>query len=145
MKIVLQRVSRASVMVDGSVAGSIDRGYVVLLGISGNDDGSKVEKAVDKIRRLRIFPDESGKTNLSVADVNGEILIVSQFTLYADCRRGNRPSFTDAADPALARELYNHFIKCATGKFARVEHGVFGADMKVELVNDGPFTVLLEI
>ena len=144
MKIVLQRVSRASVTVDNNVVGSIDRGYVVLLGVGAGDGKSKVERLVDKIQKLRIFPDENGKTNLSIADVGGGILVISQFTLYADCRKGNRPGFTDAADPALAEELYEYFIKYATGKFIKVERGIFGADMKVELTNDGPFTVLLE-
>ena len=144
MKIVLQRVSRASVTVDGNMVGSIDKGYVVLLGIGSGDNRAKVEKAVDKIQKLRIFPDENGKTNLSIADVNGGILVISKFTLYADCRKGNRPSFTDAADPTLAEDLYNYFIECSKDKFNKVEHGVFGADMKVELINDGPFTVILE-
>jgi len=144
MKIVLQRVSRASVTVDGHIAGSIDKGYVVLLGIGGGDDQAKVDKMLDKIQKLRIFPDRDGKTNLSVGDVGGGILIVSQFTLYADCRKGNRPSFTGAAHPALAKGLYEYFIERAKGKFTRVAHGVFGAAMQVELVNDGPFTVILE-
>jgi len=144
VKIVLQRVSRASVTVDGSINGSIGKGYVVLLGVGESDDKCKVEKMVDKIQKLRIFPDENGKTNLSISDVDGGLLVISQFTLYADCRKGNRPSFTDAANPALAEELYEYFIEYAAGRFNRVERGVFGADMKVELTNDGPFTVLLE-
>ena len=144
MKIVLQRVSRASVTVDGEIVGSIDKGYLVLLGIGLDDDKAKIEKTVDKIQKLRIFPDENGKTNLSIGDVGGSLLVVSQFTLYADCRKGNRPSFTDAAPPSLAEELYEYFIEYANGKFERVEHGVFGASMSVELVNDGPFTVILE-
>ena len=144
MKIVLQRVSRASVAVDSTIVGCIDKGYLVLLGIGAGDDKPKIEKAVDKIQKLRIFADENGKTNLSINDVGGSLLIVSQFTLYADCRKGNRPSFTDAAPPALAEELYEYFIEYAGGKFERVEHGVFGAEMSVELANDGPFTVILE-
>ena len=144
MKIVLQRVSRASVTVDGSITGSIDRGYVLLLGFGEGDNQLKAEKLVEKIQRLRIFPDENGKINLSIQDVGGSLLIISQFTLYADCRKGNRPSFINAAAPAAAEELYNYFIKYAKPRFNRVEHGVFGADMKVELVNDGPFTVILE-
>ena len=144
MKIVLQRVSRATVEIGNNIAGSIDKGYVALIGFGGDDNKAKVEKMVDKIQKLRIFADENGKTNLSIADVGGDLLIVSQFTLYADCRKGNRPSFTDAASPALAEKLYNYFIEYAKGKFSKVEHGVFGADMKVELVNDGPFTVILE-
>ncbi|MCL2815235.1 MAG: D-aminoacyl-tRNA deacylase [Oscillospiraceae bacterium] len=144
MKIVLQRVSRASVAVDGEITGSIGRGYVVLLGVACDDDKSKVEKMVDKIQKLRIFSDENHKTNLSAGDINGGILVVSQFTLYADCKKGNRPSFANAAAPALARELYDHFIEYAQGKFEKVGHGIFGASMQVELVNDGPFTVILE-
>ena len=144
MKIVLQRVSRASVAVDGEITGSIDKGYVILLGVGEGDDKSKVEKMVDKIEKLRIFADENGKTNLSIGDVNGGILVISQFTLYADCRKGNRPSFINAANPELAEDLYNYFIEYAKGKFNKAEHGVFGAYMQVELVNDGPFTVLLE-
>ena len=144
MRIVLQRVSSASVVVDGEVIGSIGKGYLVLLGIGSTDDKAKIEKAVDKIQKLRIFADENDKTNLSIADVGGELLVVSQFTLYADCKKGNRPSFTDAAPPALAEELYNYFISYSTGKFVKVEHGSFGAEMKVELVNDGPFTVILD-
>ena len=144
MKIVLQRISRASVTVDGSIVGSIDNGYVVLLGFGEGDDKPKVGKMVDKIQKLRIFPDENGKTNLSIGDVGGGILVISQFTLYADCRKGNRPSFTDAAEPALAEELYDCFIACAQEKFDKVAHGIFGADMKVELINNGPFTVILE-
>jgi len=144
MKIILQRVSRASVTVNGNVAGSINMGYLILLGIGADDDKVKIEKAVEKILKLRLFADESGKTNLSITDIGGELLVVSQFTLYADCRKGNRPSFTCAAPPALAEELYEHFINFAQGKFTRVESGVFGATMDVELVNAGPFTVILE-
>ena len=144
MKVVLQRVSRASVTIENKITGSIDRGLVVLVGFGRDDNKSKVEKIIDKIQKLRVFPDEFGKTNLSVDDVGGGLLVVSQFTLYADCRKGNRPSFTDAADPALAEELYDYFIEYAKGKFNRVEHGIFGAEMKVELINDGPFTVILE-
>lgn len=144
VKIVLQRVSRASVTVDGKITGSIDKGYLVLLGIGAGDNKPKIEKAVDEIQKLRIFPDQDGKTNLSIGDVGGGLLVVSQFTLYADCRKGNRPSFTDAAPPALAEELYEYFIEHAQGKFERVGHGIFGAEMSVELVNAGPFTVILE-
>jgi D-tyrosyl-tRNA(Tyr) deacylase len=142
--IVLQRVSSASVTVDGNITRSIDTGYVVLLGIGADDDKSKVEKAVDKIQKLRIFADNEGKTNLPITAVRGGLLVISQFTLYADCRKGNRPSFTEAAPPALAEELYEYFIEYSQGKFDRVECGVFGADMKVELVNDGPFTIIIE-
>jgi D-tyrosyl-tRNA(Tyr) deacylase len=144
MKIVLQRVSSASVRVDGNVVGNIDKGYVVLLGIGANDTKEQIDKMVDKIKKLRIFQDCDGKTNLSIEDVGGEVLIISQVTLYADCRKGNRPSFTDAGSSALAEELYEYFIKTCGGKFGKVAHGMFGANMKVELVNDGPFTVILE-
>lgn len=144
MKIVLHRVSRASVTVENKIVGSINQGYLVLLGMGTGDDKAKIEKAVDKIQKLRIFADENGKTNLSIADVGGELLVVSQFTLYADCRKGNRPSFTDAASPDLAEALYKYFIEYADGRYAKVEHGEFGAAMSVELVNDGPFTVILE-
>jgi D-tyrosyl-tRNA(Tyr) deacylase len=144
LKIVIQRVSRAAVTVDGRTAGAIGRGYVVLFGAGIGDDKCTVEKTADKIQRLRLFPDENGKTNLSLQDVNGDLLIISQFTLYADCKKGNRPGFTGAAPPLLAEELYEHFIAYARERFSKVEHGVFGASMQVELVNDGPFTVILE-
>ena len=144
MRIVLQRVSSASVTVDEQIVGSIGKGYVVLLGIGKDDSREKVEKMVEKIRKLRIFPDENDKINLSIDDMCGEILVVSQFTLYADCKKGNRPSFTEAGSPQLAEELYDYFIEASQGKFGKVAHGVFGAHMSVELVNDGPFTVILE-
>ena len=143
MKIVLQRVSKATVEVENNIAGSINRGYVALVGFGENDDKPKVEKIVDKIQKLRIFPDENGKTNLSIGEIKGDILIISQFTLYADCKK-NRPSFSNAANPELAENLYNHFIEYSQGKFNKVSHGIFGAFMKVELVNEGPFTVILE-
>ena len=111
MKIVLQRVSRASVTVDGEIVGNIGKGYVVLLGIGKDDSREKVERMVAKIRKLRVFPDENDKINLSIEDISGEILVVSQFTLYADCKKGNRPSFTDAGSPQLAEELYDYFLE----------------------------------
>ena len=144
MRIVLQRVSRASVTVDGNTIGRIDNGYVVLLGIGEGDDKPKVEKAIYKMEKLRLFPDANGKTNLSIVDVGGGLLVISQFTLYADCRKGNRPSFTNAANPTLAEELYEYFIEYAKDKFSKVQHGIFGASMQVELVNSGPFTVILD-
>ena len=147
MKVVLQRVSRASVSVGGEIVGSIGGGFVALLGIGGDDDEAgteKIEKMVDKIQKLRIFPDGEGKTNRSIGDVGGGILVVSQFTLYADCKKGNRPSFADAAPPELAKKLYEHFIEYAKDKFETVAHGIFGASMSVELTNEGPFTVILE-
>lgn len=144
MKAVLQRVESASVTVGGTVKGKIGRGYVVLLGVSISDTVKQAERLVEKISGLRIFPDENGKTNLSAREVDGEILVVSQFTLYADCRKGNRPSFTGAGTPQLAKELYEHFIKMCGSRFSKVESGEFGAEMKVQIVNDGPFTLLLE-
>ena len=144
MRVVLQRVSEASVSVDGRVTGSIGAGYAAFIGIGAGDDEVAVEKMADKIKRLRLFADANGKTNLSITDVGGGLLIVSQFTLYADCRKGNRPSFTDAADPAAAERLYDYFVAYARDIFNDIAHGVFGADMQVALVNDGPFTVVLE-
>ena len=133
MRFVLQRVKHASVKVDGELIGSIGRGYMVLMGVSDTDTEEITDKMVDKMCKLRIFEDENGKTNCSLADVDGEILLISQFTLYADCSHGNRPGFTGAGNPELA----NHQVR-------KVEHGIFGADMKVELLNDGPFTILLD-
>ncbi|MCL2080565.1 MAG: D-aminoacyl-tRNA deacylase [Oscillospiraceae bacterium] len=144
MKIVLQRVTGASVEVDGRIVSGIGRGYVALLGIGHGDTKEKAAKMADKIKKLRLFADENGKTNLSAEDVRGDILVVSQFTLYADCRKGNRPGFTDAAGPALAEELYEYFAEACQSGFNKVGRGVFGAEMKVSLVNDGPFTVILE-
>jgi len=144
MRIVLQRVSSASVKVDGAIIGQIGQGYVALLGIGNSDNRETVDKMVEKIEKLRLFPDSHGKTNLSISDINGELLVISQFTLYADCRKGTRPSFTEAAPPSLAKELYEYFIEKATLYFQRVACGVFAADMQVELTNNGPFTVVLE-
>ena len=144
MKIVLQRVSEASVKVDKKIVGSIEKGYLILLGISDDDTEEDIQKAVQKISKLRIFSDENGKTNLSISDIGGEILVVSQFTLYADCRKGNRPSFIGAGKPEYAKELYEYFIEYSKDYFRKVEHGIFGADMKVSLINDGPFTVILD-
>lgn len=143
MKIVLQRVSEASVKVDEKIVGSINQGYLILLGISDDDMREDIENAVKKISKLRIFSDENGKTNFSINDVNGEILVISQFTLYADCRKGNRPSFVNAGKPEHANEMYEYFIEYSKNYFKKVEKGVFGADMKVSLINDGPFTVIL--
>ncbi len=143
MKIVLQRVNHASVTVDNNIVGEIGKGYLLLLGIGREDTMADLPRYVDKIVKLRIFSDENGKTNLSLKDVGGQLLVVSQFTLYADCRKGNRPSFTDAGDPQLANELYEHFIDLCKEQVEVVEHGIFGADMKVSLENDGPFTVIL--
>ena len=144
MKVLIQRVTSASVTVESEVIGSIDQGYLVLLGIGPEDTKDTVHRLVKKLLGLRIFADENGKTNLSIREVNGSLLIVSQFTLYADCSHGNRPSFTGSAPAALAEELYDYFIDCCRKELPRVEHGSFGAEMKVALVNDGPFTVMLE-
>lgn len=145
MKCLIQRVLSASVSVDGACTGSIERGFLVFLGITHTDTKQTVEKAAEKIRKLRIFEDENGKTNLSIEDVHGELLVVSQFTLYADCRRGNRPGFEQAAAAAHANRLYEHFLSVCEERFAKVAHGIFGADMKVSLTNDGPFTIMLEM
>ncbi len=144
MRIVLQRVNNARVLVDGAAVGEIGRGFLILLGVSGDDTEAVADLMADKICRLRIFEDENGKTNLSLSDVGGSLLVVSQFTLYADCRRGNRPGFTKAGDPKKAEALYEYFIRRCAKKVPEVEHGVFGAHMEVELTNDGPFTLMLE-
>lgn len=144
MRAVVQRVSHAQVSVDGKVAGSIGRGLLILLGVGQDDDEGTVERLWTKIRKLRIFDDEGGKTNLSLADISGEVLVVSQFTLYANCRKGNRPSFTQAGAPDEAKRLYELFAGRAKRDIAHVGTGVFGAHMKVELENDGPFTIVLD-
>ena len=143
MRAVIQRVTRAEVKVDGESVGKIGGGLLVLLGAGAEDTEADCEKLADKIVKLRIFSDENDKTNLSVNDVHGDILAVSQFTLYADCSHGNRPSFTNAARPDLAEPLYEFFCK-ELEKYAHTERGIFGADMKVSLLNDGPFTVIIE-
>lgn len=144
MKVVLQRVAHASVKVDGAVIGEIGNGFLILLGVAESDDEAAADKMADKICKLRIFQDENGKTNLSLADVGGELLVVSQFTLYADCHKGNRPSFIKAGAPDKADRLYQYFMERCRQYVPKVEHGSFGADMKVELMNDGPFTLVLE-
>lgn len=143
MKIVLQRVTRASVTVDNQVIGSIKKGLLILLGVESDDTDDLLQKYADKIIKLRIFEDENGKTNKSLMDVNGELLVVSQFTLCADCSHGNRPGFTNAKEPVEANRMYEKFISICKEQVPVVEHGEFGADMKVELLNDGPFTILL--
>lgn len=142
MRIVIQRVSHASVWVDGEIIGSIGRGFLVLLGVADGDTREMVDRYVKKLSTLRIFEDAEGKTNLSLTDVDGEVLVVSQFTLYADCKKGNRPSFIKAGSPDFANELYEYFKEQCTATFGKVSCGSFGADMKVDLVNDGPFTIL---
>ena len=144
LKIVLQRVVGASVEVDNNVVGKINKGYVIFLGVSNEDTEQDVERLAAKIINLRIFSDENDKINLSLKDVNGELLIISQFTLYADCRKGNRPNFINAGKPDIAMKLYKYFIEVCKKSVPVVEEGVFGADMKVSLVNDGPFTITLE-
>ena len=144
MRAVLQRVTRASVTVDGEVLGKIGKGFMILLGVENSDTEEITDKMADKICKLRIFEDENGKTNLSLADVGGELLVISQFTLYADCKKGNRPSFVKAGVPDMAEHLYEHFMERCRNYVDVVEKGQFGADMKVELLNDGPFTLMLE-
>lgn len=144
MRFVIQRVSEASVTVDGAVCGKIGKGYLVLVGVSQNDDEAVADKLVDKMVKLRIFEDENGKTNLSLADVGGSLLMISQFTLYANCKKGNRPSFVEAGAPEQAERLYEYVLERCRAQVSIVECGIFGADMKVSLLNDGPFTVLLD-
>ena len=144
MRAVVQRVSRAQVSVDGEVLGRIGKGFLILLGVSGEDTEEMADRMADKICRLRIFEDENGKTNCSLTDVGGALLVISQFTLYADCRKGNRPSFIKAGAPEMAEALYEHFMERCRTHVAQVEKGRFGADMKVELLNDGPFTLMLD-
>ena len=144
MRAVVQRVSEASVTVDGQVVGAIGQGLLVLLGVGHGDSEQTAEKLWSKLVRLRIFEDEAGKTNLSLADVNGQLLVVSQFTLYASCKKGNRPSFTDAGAPDEANRLYEWFVERARADVPVVQTGRFGAYMDVALVNDGPFTIVLD-
>lgn len=144
MRIVLQRVQHASVTVDGKTIASIEKGFLLLLGACNTDTEEITDKMIDKVCRLRIFEDENGKTNRSLQDVGGSVLLVSQFTLYADCSQGNRPGFTQAGDPAHANHLYEHAIERCRQHVEKVAHGEFGADMKVELLNDGPFTLMLD-
>ena len=144
MRAVVQRVTRASVTIDGEVTGSIGQGYLVLLGVGADDTRAEADRLWKKLFGLRIMEDEDGKTNRSIDDVGGEVLVVSQFTLFADCRRGRRPSFTAAGDLAHANELYEYFVQLARQDVSRVATGTFGANMQVELVNDGPFTIVLD-
>ncbi|ASS37311.1 D-aminoacyl-tRNA deacylase [Mogibacterium pumilum] len=144
MKFVIQRVAHANVVAHANELGKIGKGFMVLIGISKDDDRSTADKMVDKMIKLRIFEDENGKTNLSLDDVGGELLIISQFTLYANCKKGNRPSFIDAGAPDEANALYEYIIEKCKERVNVVERGEFGADMKVSLLNDGPFTILLD-
>lgn len=144
MKFVIQRVQHASVTVDNEIIGNISRGYLVLVGVCEEDTRETADKMVDKMAKLRINEDVNGKTNLSLADVDGQLLLVSQFTLYADCKKGNRPSFVKAGSPEHAKKLYEYIIERCKQQVDVVEQGEFGADMKVELLNDGPFTIVLD-
>ena len=144
MRMVIQRVQHAKVTMDGAITGQIGQGFLVLLGVGMEDTKEIAEKMADKMIRMRIFADENDKTNLSLQDVGGQLLVVSQFTLYADCRKGNRPSFIHAGKPDQANALYEYFMEYCRRTIPVVEGGVFGADMKVELCNDGPFTIVLD-
>ena len=144
MKLIVQRVSEARCTVEGSVTGNIDQGFMVLAGFGLEDDETIVRKMAEKLSKLRVFDDEDGKINRSIFDVKGKILSISQFTLYADCKKGNRPSFTDALKGEDAKRLYDHFNQCLRDLGLEVEEGIFGADMRISLVNDGPVTILLD-
>lgn len=144
MKLVIQRVKHAKVEVENKIVGKIGQGFLVLLGVGPQDTKETADYLVQKLIKLRVFEDENGKMNLALKDINGELLVISQFTLYADCTGGNRPSFTLAAKPDKANELYEYFISKCEGENVKVDHGIFGADMKVELLNDGPVTIILE-
>lgn len=144
MKFVIQRVTSASCTVDGTVTGSIENGFLVLIGVSDSDTKEIADKMTKKLLGLRIFEDANGKTNLSLADVNGGLLLISQFTLYADCKKGNRPSFINAGKPDMANEMYEYIIAECKKTVPVVEKGIFGADMKIQLLNDGPFTIILD-
>ena len=144
MKFVIQRVTKASVEVDKNVVGEINNGFIVLIGITHTDTKTIAEKMVEKLIKLRIFTDDNDKMNLSINDVKGELLLVSQFTLYSNCMHGNRPEFLNAAKPQQAEELYNYIIKLCKEKSLKVETGIFRASMKVNLINDGPVTIVLD-
>ncbi len=144
MRFVIQRVTKASVTVGHQVIGNIDRGFLVLIGISGSDTRQTADKMISKMLSLRIFEDSQGKTNLSLESVQGSLLLVPQFTLYADCRKGSRPSFIRAGAPDMANDMYEYIIETCREKNYHVETGAFGADMKVQLLNDGPFTIILD-
>ena len=143
MKFVIQRVLEAKCQVDGNTTGEISQGFCVFIGVSESDTREIADKMIKKLIGMRIFSDENDKTNLSLKDVNGELLLISQFTLYANCRKGNRPSFIEAGKPELANELYEYIIAECKKEIPVVESGIFGADMKISLINDGPFTIVL--
>ena len=144
MRFVIQVVSEASVKIEGQVRGSIGKGFMVLIGVGQGDDEKIADKMVSKLLGLRIFPDENGKTNLSLSDVDGELLLISQFTLYADCCKGNRPSFINAGAPDEAERLYEYIVSKCRKQIPKVDTGEFGAEMQVSLVNEGPFTIILD-
>lgn len=144
MKLVIQRVSNASVTVDKKITGKIEKGFLVLLGVTHSDTKETADYLVKKLCNLRVFMDENEKMNLSIKDIDGELLIVSQFTLYADCQKGNRPSFVNSAKPDMANELYEYFVEKCRSEVKNVQTGIFGAHMKVDLLNDGPVTIILE-
>lgn len=144
MKFVIQRVTSADVKVDGKTLGEIEKGFMVLIGVSDSDTKDIADKMVKKLVGLRIFEDEQGKTNLSLADVGGSLLLISQFTLYANCKKGYRPSFIEAGKPDMASDMYEYIIEKCKETVPNVQRGKFGADMKVSLVNDGPFTIVLD-
>ncbi len=144
MKFLIQRVTEAEVAIEGQTVGKIGKGFLVLIGITDEDDQKIADKMIHKLLNLRIFEDENGKTNLALSAVQGELMLISQFTLYADCRHGNRPSFIDAGKPEHAKALYEYILTKCKEEVAVVEHGEFGADMKVSLLNDGPFTIMLD-
>ena len=144
MKFVIQRVREASCTVDGVVTGQINKGFCVLIGVSNEDNKEIADKMIKKLIGMRIFEDKNGKTNLALNDVDGSLLLISQFTLYADCKKGNRPSFINAGNPTLANDLYEYIIAECKKNIPVVEKGIFGADMKISLINDGPFTIVLD-
>lgn len=144
MKFVIQRVSSASCTVDNEIIGSIDKGFMVLIGVAETDTKEIADKLIKKLIGMRIFADSEGKTNLALSEVGGSLLLISQFTLYADCKKGNRPSFVKAGNPTLANELYEYIISECRKQIEKVETGSFGADMKISLTNDGPFTIILD-
>ncbi|MBQ9658152.1 MAG: D-tyrosyl-tRNA(Tyr) deacylase [Clostridia bacterium] len=144
MRFLIQRVQNASVTVDGKISGSIENGFLVLIGITNSDTKQTADTLIKKLVNLRVFTDSNDKMNLSIKDINGSLLLVSQFTLYADCKHGNRPGFTDAAKPEYAEELYNYVVRECKNQAIKVQTGEFGADMKVNLLNDGPVTIMLD-
>ena len=144
MKFVIQRVQHASCVVDDKVTGEIEKGFLVLIGVAETDTREIADKMVKKLVGLRIFEDEEGKTNMSLSQVQGALLLISQFTLYADCKKGNRPSFIKAGKPDMASEMYEYIIAKCKESVEKVERGNFGADMKISLLNDGPFTIVLD-